>query len=51
MPPATDRHDTLRQQLPDDAAARAANGGAYRDFTTASGGADEQQVRDVGAGD
>ena len=43
--------DAFGQQLPDDAAARSADGGADRDLAPAAGRAHQQQVGDVGARD
>ena len=43
--------DALSEQLPDDAPARSADRRADSDFAAAAGRPDQQQVRDVGAGD
>ena len=45
------QHDALGEQLPDDAAARAADRGADGDFPPPAGRPHQQQIGDVGAGD
>ena len=45
------QHDTFREELPQQAAASGAERQPDRDLPPAGGGAREQQVRDIGAGD
>ena len=50
-PPIEREQHAFGEQLADDAAAAGADGGADGDLARAAGGARQQQVGDVGAGD